>query len=127
MITTIVLLSLLGCIAMMIQDSSGTILVIAESRGKSKLAGAMDVVGDAARFVMYAYSGVLLMTSYGWLGRLFILPILVSGFLTTSFTTKWATNHIKDTVNVAQSQKIEALEKRIKQLEGKPRGLERIG
>jgi hypothetical protein len=96
MITAVVLLSLLGCISMMVQDSSGTILVIAESRGNSRLAGAMDVIGDAAKFVMYAYSGALLMTQYGWLGRAFILPILATGYVTTSQTTKWASKRIKD-------------------------------
>jgi type VI protein secretion system component VasK len=117
MITTIILLSLLGCISMMIQDSSGTILVIAQNRNNAKLAGLMDVTGDFAKFVMYAFSGVLLMTGYGWLGRLFILPILATGYLTTSTVTRWAASRIKDTKEDDQNSKLEELNNRVKELE----------
>ena len=56
----------------------------------------MDVIGDAAKFTMYAYSGTLLMTQFGWNGRIGILPILFSGYFATSLTTKWANKHIKN-------------------------------
>jgi hypothetical protein len=101
---------------MMIQDSSGTVLVIAENRGKNRLAGLMDVTGDLARFCMYAFSGVLLMTAHGWLGRLFILPILATGYLTTNYATKWATEHIADHTNETQNAEITQLKAEVAEL-----------
>lgn len=117
MITACIVLCVLGTLSMMINDSSGTVLNVAENRNKTTLAGLMDVVGDAAKFIMYGVSGTALMTHYGWLGRAFILPILLSGFLTTKLTTKWAAKHIEDHTDSDQSAQIAALTARITQLE----------
>jgi hypothetical protein len=117
-IISIVLLSLLGCLSMMIQDASGTILTIAENRGKNRLAGLMDVTGDLAKFILYGASGTLLITHYGWLGRVFILPILLSGYLTTSAVTRWASGKIVNRTESDLLARVVVLEKRIKALGG---------
>jgi hypothetical protein len=114
---SILFYSMLGCVSMVIQDSSGTILVIAESRGKSHLAGMMDVTGDIAKFMMYAYSGSILMTHYGPVGWLGIIPILITAYITTSRTTSWAHKNIRNEVDEKQNDQIRELQEQIDDLD----------
>lgn len=89
----IVLYSLVGSLGMLVSDATGTATVIAETRGAARLAGLMDATGDLARLVLFAYSGVALITKFspwGWLG---VVPIVLTSYLTTSKATslsrKW--------------------------------------
>jgi hypothetical protein len=88
--------SLLGCVAMAAQDATGTALVAAIGRGQSKLAGRLDAAGDAAKFVMFSYSGGLLLTKYAPWGILGLVPIMLTSRYTTSSVTELANRTIKE-------------------------------
>jgi len=82
-----VALSGVGCVGMAVQDVTNTYLVRAIATGRGFLAGAMDAIGDLAKFVLLSFSGVELMANYGWTGRAFLLPVLITAFIVTYHAT----------------------------------------
>lgn len=74
-------------VSMCAQDLLGTFLVVAESRGRGVLAGAMDAGGDLARQFVTIYAAGLVIKG-GWTPHAIIVLAAVMG---TSFvgTTVW--------------------------------------
>jgi hypothetical protein len=72
-------------------DVFGTLLVVAENRGRENLAGLGDVGSDFwGKFVLAGWSGSTLTHGHGIVGWLCIIPILTTGFFTTKYATRLA-------------------------------------
>ena len=85
------LVVVLSCLAMVGCDFFGVLLGVGEARGQDDIAGLGDVGGDFfGKYVLAAWSGGALTHGHGWEGWLCIVPILVTGFFTTKYTTRWA-------------------------------------
>ena len=80
----------LSCLAMVGCDFFGVLLGVGEARGQEDVAGIGDVGGDFfGKYVLAGWSGSHL-TDHGWEGWVCIVPILVTGFFTTKYVTRWA-------------------------------------
>ena len=90
----ILLYTILGCLGMAVQDIGGTYLNLAENRGKEVMAARLDVLCDAAKFLMFSFSGEKLM-SMGWEGWLGIPFILTTGYWSTKKATRRAYRDIR--------------------------------
>lgn len=77
-------------LAMGITDVLGTLLVVAEARGRARLAGSLDALSDVSRIV-YTADGVSAIT-HGINGRTMatLAVICSTSFVATSTTTSWA-------------------------------------
>jgi hypothetical protein len=121
----LIALSAAGCAGMAVQDAADTVRVRAIATGRATIAGLMDAGGDLAKFVLLSFSGVQLMTNYGWKGRWFLLPILLTGFLVTYHATNLSEriededeNREDDTRDgriQALEAKVDLLERRLKE------------
>lgn len=88
--------TVLSCAGNMGGDVFGTVMNIAENRGHENLAGVGDVGADlCSKFILVAYGGTAL-THHGWLGWLCVLPVLLTGFLTTKYTTRLTARLLKE-------------------------------
>lgn len=85
----VVLLSMAGMVAC---DFFGVLLGVGEARGQDDVAGIGDVGSDFfGKYVLASWSGAALTHSgHGPLGWLCIVPVLVTGFFMTKYTTRWA-------------------------------------
>jgi hypothetical protein len=71
-------------------DCFGVLLGVSEAWGRDNLAGIGDVGSDFfGKFVLAGWSGATLTHGHGWLGWVCIIPILVTGFFTTKYATRW--------------------------------------
>jgi hypothetical protein len=81
----------LSCLAMVGCDFFGVLLMTGSARGQEDIAGLGDVGGDFfGKYVLAGWSGGTLTHGHGWEGWICIIPILVTGFFTTKYTTRWA-------------------------------------
>ncbi len=84
----IVVLSMVGMVAC---DFFGVLLNVGEARGQEDIAGSGDVGADFfGKFVLAGWCGSTLTHGHGIMGWLCIVPILVTGFFTTKYSTRWA-------------------------------------
>lgn len=74
---------------MAVKDALGTFLVIAEARGRSVLAGAMDALGDIA-VVLVTLFGAGEIITHGWTLHTaeVLVVIVVTSFFGTLFWTR---------------------------------------
>lgn len=79
---------LLACGAMFVNDVLATLLTLAESVRKHKIAGHLDGMGDYTRMVLYAGAGTNLLHGHGAWGLIGMLPVAATGDVTTRFSTK---------------------------------------
>lgn len=78
----------LGVIGMCLQDCCGTFLVVAESRGKARLAGVCDGLGDLASvLVTVAGVGSVLTNGFTWHTAVVIVAIVITSILGTTYWT----------------------------------------
>jgi len=84
------MLSLLfAALAMALKDALGTMLVIAEARGKSVLAGAMDAGGDIATVLVTLFgAGEVITHGWTWHTAAVLGVIAVTSFFGTIFWTR---------------------------------------
>lgn len=82
--------------AMAVSDVLGTLMVVAEAKGRPWLAGLLDALGDVSR-VIYMALGVDAIT-HGFTTRAVatLAAICASSFFATSLTTRWARHHVKE-------------------------------
>lgn len=86
----------LGVVGMALQDAAGTFLVVAESRGNGKLAGAMDACGDlAGAFVTVAGAGSILIDGLTWRSVSVLAAIVATSYVGTRFWTGKADRLVK--------------------------------
>lgn len=74
---------------MLVRDVLGTCLMLATSVRKHKLAGHFDGLSDFATLILYSGAGGDLVHNYGTKGYLGLIPVAVTGDLTTRFSTKY--------------------------------------
>lgn len=82
-------------LAMAAQDVLGTVLTIAEARGKDRLAGLMDAGGDVARAVTNSVAVDAILHGVGLHSVLVLATLAVTSYNTTRQTTKWARTHLQ--------------------------------
>ena len=88
---SIALISVLSCLGMIGCDFFGTFMNVSENRGQDKMAGYGDMGGDFfGKYLLAGWSGSTLTHGHGILGWLAIIPVLITGFYTTEFSTRWA-------------------------------------
>lgn len=86
-----ILLLLAAAGSMLLQDVLGTVLVVAEARGRPLLAGAMDSAGDVARITTMGISlDVILKRGWCWQSVAVVAVIACTSFVATSLTTHFA-------------------------------------
>ena len=91
----------LSCLAMVGCDFFGVLLGVGEARGQEDVAGIGDVGGDFfGKYVLAGWSGGTLTHGHGWEGWVCIVPILVTGFFTTKYVTRWA-RRIRQSAQIA--------------------------
>lgn len=79
---------LLAAAAMALQDMCGTLLTIAEARGRRTMAGLMDAAGDIARVLCTAFGAGEIIV-HGWTPRSF--EVLGAMCITSFVVTRYAT------------------------------------
>ena len=85
-----------GVLGMVVSDCCGTYLVVAESRGHSKLAGAMDAVGDLASIAVTVTGvGNLLSDGITWRSVSIVAAIVVTSYIGTAYWTGRANQDVK--------------------------------
>jgi hypothetical protein len=72
---------LLACVAMAFKDAIGTLLVIAEARGRAVLAGVLDAAGDFA-MILVTLAGAGEVIVHGWTTR---TAAILAAMMVTSF------------------------------------------
>lgn len=78
-------------IGMALSDGCGTFLVVAESRGHAKLAGAMDALKDLANIlVTLAGVGEILTTGFTVRSLTILAAIFVTSYFGTAYWTRKA-------------------------------------
>lgn len=91
----VAIISALSCVGMVGCDFFGTLMNVAENRGQSERAGYADMGGDFfGKYLLAGWSGSTLTHGHGTLGWAAIWPVLVTGFYTTSYTTRWLRRHL---------------------------------
>lgn len=87
MSTALILLTV--AVAMALQDFFGTMMTVAEVRGRGKLAGLMDASGDMARFIGNVY-GAGTAIKYGWtpLAAATLVVMAITSYFGTAYWTK---------------------------------------
>lgn len=82
---------LLACASMALKDGLGTGLVVAEARGRSWLAGALDALGDLAT-ILVTLAGVGAVILHGWTLHTIVLlaAMMLTSFLGTAAWTRVA-------------------------------------
>lgn len=107
----------LAAVAMALKDALGTLLVVAEARGRGMLAGAMDATGDLAT-ILVTLAGAGAVILHGWtLHTILLLSVMtVTSFFGTWFWTRQASRLMPDLPSVSVDQVI-ALEARLIRLE----------
>lgn len=89
--TNLAVVVALSCLGMVGCDFFGVLLGVGEARGQEDIAGMGDVGGDFfGKFLLAGWAGSTLTHGNGWEGWLCIVPILVTGFFTTKYVTRWA-------------------------------------
>jgi hypothetical protein len=81
---------LLACAAMAVKDALGTLLVVAEARGRSWLAGFLDAAGDLA-FVLVTLAGAGAVILHGWTAHtvLLLAAMMLTSLLGTAMWTRF--------------------------------------
>lgn len=104
---------LLACLSMAFQDFFGTFLTVAEARGRTWLAGAMDAFGDLAKWMVQIY-GAGLVIQHGWTpySILVIAATTVVSFFGTTYWTK-----LSRRLPGATPEEVVALQERVEALE----------
>ena len=75
---------ILACLAMAVRDMLQTFLVIAEARGRSVLAGALDAGGDLAT-ILVTLAGAGEVITHGW--NMYTMTVLAAMMITSFFGT----------------------------------------
>lgn len=112
--------SVIGCIAMGVQDFVNTYYTRFVNIGRSWEAGAMNGIFDLMSFVILSFSGVSLVTKYGWRGWIGTIPIIIVAVIVTAVSSKMA-HDIEDEDEVAEDDQrddlLESLQRRLESLE----------
>jgi hypothetical protein len=81
----------MSCLGMVGCDFFGTFMNVAENRGQDVMAGYGDMGSDFfGKYLLAGWSGSTLTHGHSWIGWVAIWPVLVTGFYTTGFATRWA-------------------------------------
>jgi hypothetical protein len=78
---------------MVVRDILNTVLTKSISQGKHKIAGWADGSSDIINIILNAGSGVHLI-GMGWRGWVGIIPIGVTGKITTEKASKWSSEKL---------------------------------
>lgn len=77
-------------LAMLAKDAIGTVMVVAEARGRALLAGTLDAASDAANVVSTAFgAGEIIL--HGWNGQaaLILAVMMVTSFVATTVSVAY--------------------------------------
>lgn len=84
MIVTLILVAL----AMAVRDVLGTLLVVAEAKGRAVAAGTLDSLGDIAQTLCTVFGvGEIIVHGFGLEAGLILLVMCVTSFVTTLCAT----------------------------------------
>ena len=87
----------LACVAMALKDGVGTALVIAEARGRSVTAGALDAASDLATvLVTLAGAGAVIVHGWTWHTAGILAAMMLTSFAGTICWTQLATRWMPD-------------------------------
>lgn len=90
-----------AALAMAAKDALGTLLVIAEARGRHWLAGALDAAGDVAQVVSMVFgAGVVIQHGWGWKAVSVLAVMMAVSFFGTAFWTRLGRRIMPATVTV---------------------------
>lgn len=74
---------------MAVRDAFGTILTIAEARGRAVLAGVCDAAGDLAGvFVTIFAAGQVIIHGWTWHSIVVLAAVMITSFVGTMFWTR---------------------------------------
>lgn len=116
----ITLWTLLGAsVAMAVKDCLATLLVVAETRGKARLAGVLDGAGDLATLLVNIV-GVGAVISYGWnpWTVAVLLVMMITSTLGTYYWTRLA-QRINPQIPVVTQAEFESLQREVAELRRK--------
>ena len=75
---------------MAVQDFTGTVLVVAEAEGHSRLAGLMDAAGDVARAATVSVTTEAIVSGLGVHSAVILATLALTSYNVTSRTTRWS-------------------------------------
>ena len=75
---------------MAVQDFTGTVLVVAEAKGRARLAGLMDSAGDVARAATASVTTEAILGGLGIHSAVILATLALTSFVVTSRTTTWS-------------------------------------
>lgn len=107
---------LFACLSMALKDFFSTMLVVAEARGRSWLAGVMDAIGDLAVIFSTVY-GAGFVIKHGWTinAVLIVAAMTVVSFFGTTLWTKVSCKVVGFTPH--KNEEMVALQARVAELE----------
>lgn len=108
---------LLAIVGMALKDALSTTLVVAESKGRAKLAGLMDGLGDLAGIlVTYVGAGQVIEHGLTVHTALVLIALFITSVLGTAYWTAFNARHGGDPTG----ERLDAIERRLSFLEPWP-------
>lgn len=87
---------ILAVLSMAAKDALGTLMVVAESRGRGSLAGAMDAGGDLANVICTIVgAGAVIQGGITVHTCIVLAAMMITSYLGTTYWTNFAARHVK--------------------------------
>lgn len=81
---------ILVALSMLLKDAVGTIMVVAEARGRAILAGTLDAMGDLANVLCTVFgAGEIVLHGWGWAAVEILAVMMATSFVATSLSVRW--------------------------------------